>query len=84
VAVIVASGGDPSPQIAKAATQTIPIVFGTFTPPALLSWRHNGKTPRGAEKPVAIAPSGGAVWPASIAAPTTEMTARTIADEVIE
>jgi putative ABC transport system substrate-binding protein len=28
VAVIVASGGDPSPQIAKAASQTIPIVFG--------------------------------------------------------
>jgi putative ABC transport system substrate-binding protein len=26
VAVIVASGGDPSPQIAKAASQTIPIV----------------------------------------------------------
>ena len=28
VALIVATGGDPSPQIAKAATQTIPIVFG--------------------------------------------------------
>jgi putative ABC transport system substrate-binding protein len=28
VAVIVASGGDPSPQIARTATQTIPIVFG--------------------------------------------------------
>src|SRR5262245_31699080 len=27
VAVIVAAGGEPSPQIAKAATQTIPIVF---------------------------------------------------------
>jgi putative ABC transport system substrate-binding protein len=27
VAVIAATGGDPSPQIAKAATQTIPIVF---------------------------------------------------------
>jgi putative tryptophan/tyrosine transport system substrate-binding protein len=27
VAVIAAAGGDPSPQIAKAATQTIPIVF---------------------------------------------------------
>ena len=33
VAVIVASGGDPSPQIAKAATQTIPIVFGVFGDP---------------------------------------------------
>jgi ABC-type uncharacterized transport system substrate-binding protein len=33
VAVIVASGGDPSPQIAKAATQTIPIVFGMFGDP---------------------------------------------------
>jgi putative tryptophan/tyrosine transport system substrate-binding protein len=29
VAVIVAAGGDPSPQIAKAATQTIPIVFAS-------------------------------------------------------
>ena len=27
VAVIVASGGEPSPQVAKAATQTIPVVF---------------------------------------------------------
>ena len=27
VAVIVATGGEPSPQVAKAATQTIPIVF---------------------------------------------------------
>src|SRR6516165_654425 len=27
VAVIAASGGEPSPQIGKAATQTIPIVF---------------------------------------------------------
>ena len=27
VAVMVASGGEPSPQVAKAATQTIPIVF---------------------------------------------------------
>jgi putative tryptophan/tyrosine transport system substrate-binding protein len=27
VAVIVAAGGEPSPQVAKAATQTIPIVF---------------------------------------------------------
>jgi putative tryptophan/tyrosine transport system substrate-binding protein len=33
VAVIVASGGDPSPQIAKAATQKIPIVFGMFGDP---------------------------------------------------
>jgi len=33
VAVMVASGGDPSPQIAKAATQTIPIVFGMFGDP---------------------------------------------------
>jgi putative tryptophan/tyrosine transport system substrate-binding protein len=33
VAVIVASGGDPSPQIAKAATRTIPIVFGMFGDP---------------------------------------------------
>ena len=33
VAVIVASGGDPSPQIARAATQTIPIVFGMFGDP---------------------------------------------------
>jgi putative ABC transport system substrate-binding protein len=33
VAVIVASGGDPSPQIAKAATQTIPIIFGMFGDP---------------------------------------------------
>jgi ABC-type uncharacterized transport system substrate-binding protein len=33
VTVIVASGGDPSPQIAKAATQTIPIVFGMFGDP---------------------------------------------------
>jgi putative tryptophan/tyrosine transport system substrate-binding protein len=33
VAAIVASGGDPSPQIAKAATQTIPIVFGMFGDP---------------------------------------------------
>ena len=33
VAVLVASGGDPSPQIAKAATQTIPIVFGMFGDP---------------------------------------------------
>ena len=33
VAVIVASGGDPSPQIAKAATQRIPIVFGMFGDP---------------------------------------------------
>jgi putative ABC transport system substrate-binding protein len=33
VNVIVASGGDPSPQIAKAATQTIPIVFGMFGDP---------------------------------------------------
>jgi len=30
---LVASGGDPSPQIAKAATQTIPIVFGMFGDP---------------------------------------------------
>ena len=30
VAAIVASVGDPCPQIAKAATQTIPIVFATF------------------------------------------------------
>jgi len=29
VAIIVATGGDPAPQIAKAATQTIPIVFGS-------------------------------------------------------
>jgi putative ABC transport system substrate-binding protein len=33
VAVMVASGGDPSPQIARAATQTIPIVFGMFGDP---------------------------------------------------
>jgi putative tryptophan/tyrosine transport system substrate-binding protein len=33
VAVIVASGGDPSPQIAKAASQTVPIVFITFGDP---------------------------------------------------
>ena len=33
VAVLVASGGDPSPQIAKAAPQTIPIVFGMFGDP---------------------------------------------------
>jgi putative ABC transport system substrate-binding protein len=33
VAVIVASGGDPSPQVAKAATQAIPIVFGMFGDP---------------------------------------------------
>ena len=33
IAVLVASGGDPSPQIAKAATQTIPIVFGMFGDP---------------------------------------------------
>jgi ABC-type uncharacterized transport system substrate-binding protein len=33
VNVIVASGGDPSPQIAKAATQTVPIVFGMFGDP---------------------------------------------------
>jgi putative tryptophan/tyrosine transport system substrate-binding protein len=33
VAVIVASGGDPSPQIAKSATQTIPIVFITLGDP---------------------------------------------------
>jgi ABC-type uncharacterized transport system substrate-binding protein len=33
VAVLVASGGDPSPQIARAATQTIPIVFGMFGDP---------------------------------------------------
>jgi putative ABC transport system substrate-binding protein len=33
VAVIVASGGDPCPQIAKAATPTIPIVFATFGDP---------------------------------------------------
>jgi putative ABC transport system substrate-binding protein len=33
VAVIVAHGGDPCPQIAKAATQTIPIVFATFGDP---------------------------------------------------
>ena len=33
VAVIVATGGDPSPQIAKAATQTIPIVFGMLGDP---------------------------------------------------
>jgi len=33
VTVIVASGGDPSPQVAKAATQTIPIVFGMFGDP---------------------------------------------------
>jgi putative ABC transport system substrate-binding protein len=33
VTVIVASGGDQSPQIAKTATQTIPIVFGMFGDP---------------------------------------------------
>src|SRR6185369_4969607 len=33
VAVLVASGGDPSPQVAKAATQTVPIVFGMFGDP---------------------------------------------------
>src|SRR5262252_8935673 len=33
VTVIVASGGDPSPQVARAATQTIPIVFGMFGDP---------------------------------------------------
>jgi putative ABC transport system substrate-binding protein len=33
VAVIVAAGGDPSPQIAKSATQAIPIVFITFGDP---------------------------------------------------
>jgi ABC-type uncharacterized transport system substrate-binding protein len=33
VAVIIASGGDPSPQVAKAATQKIPIVFGMFGDP---------------------------------------------------
>jgi len=33
VTVIVASGGDPSPQMAKAATRTIPIVFGMFGDP---------------------------------------------------
>src|SRR5436309_3869475 len=33
VNVIVASGGDPSPQIAKSATQTIPIVFITLGDP---------------------------------------------------
>jgi putative tryptophan/tyrosine transport system substrate-binding protein len=33
VAVIVASGGDPCPQIAKLATQTIPIVFITLGDP---------------------------------------------------
>jgi len=33
VAVIVASGGDPCPQIAKTATQTIPIVFITLGDP---------------------------------------------------
>jgi putative ABC transport system substrate-binding protein len=33
VAVIVATGGDPSPQVAKAATQTIPIVFGMLGDP---------------------------------------------------
>ena len=27
VAVIAATGGEPAPQVAKAATQTIPIVF---------------------------------------------------------
>jgi ABC-type uncharacterized transport system substrate-binding protein len=33
VAVIVAAGGDPCPQIAKSATQTIPIVFITLGDP---------------------------------------------------
>jgi putative tryptophan/tyrosine transport system substrate-binding protein len=33
VTVIVASGGDPSPQVARTATQTIPIVFGMFGDP---------------------------------------------------
>jgi putative ABC transport system substrate-binding protein len=33
VTVIVASGGDPSPQMAKVATRTIPIVFGMFGDP---------------------------------------------------
>jgi putative ABC transport system substrate-binding protein len=33
VAVLAATGGDPSPQIAKAATQTIPIVFTANTDP---------------------------------------------------
>ena len=33
VDVIVATGGDPSPQVAKAATQTIPIVFGMLGDP---------------------------------------------------
>jgi putative ABC transport system substrate-binding protein len=56
VAVIVASGGDPSPQIAKSATQTIPVVFITLGDPvenglvtsafthAFKRW--TGKTPR--------------------------------------
>jgi putative ABC transport system substrate-binding protein len=35
VALIVATGGDPSPQIAKAATQTIPIVFGMNGDPVM-------------------------------------------------
>jgi len=47
VAVIVASGGDPSPQIAKAATQTIPIVFGMFGDPVREGLVHSLSRPGG-------------------------------------
>jgi putative tryptophan/tyrosine transport system substrate-binding protein len=47
VAVIVASGGDPSPQIAKAATQTIPIVFGMFGDPVREGLVDSLSRPRG-------------------------------------
>src|SRR4029450_13947597 len=38
VALIAATGGDPSPQVAKAATRTIPIVFTANGDPVGMAW----------------------------------------------
>jgi putative tryptophan/tyrosine transport system substrate-binding protein len=54
VAVLVASGGDPSPQIAKAATQTIPIVFGMFGDPVKEGLVDNLSRPSGNSTGVTI------------------------------
>jgi putative ABC transport system substrate-binding protein len=43
VTVIAATGGDPSPQVAKAATQTIPIVFTANGEPR---WERAGSEPQ--------------------------------------